>query len=118
MSSRRGLFCPECARQLRYSVVKEGTCPHCKTKICIPKSWSRPGAAVGAIAGVWFFAESYGRVLAPPANFIVVLLWFVALFAVFVAVTFLSDLLLIFFFPPAVERVYANDAFTTLRLDD
>jgi hypothetical protein len=116
--SRRGLFCPECTRQLPYLVVKGGTCPHCKTKICIPKSWSRPGAVVGAIAGIWFLAESYHRVLAPPASFVVFLLWLVALIAVAVVVTFLSDLVLIFFFPPAVERVYANDTFTSLRLDD
>ena len=73
---------------------------------------------IGVIVGVWFLAASYQRVLAPPANFIVFLLWLVAVFAVAVAVTFMSDLVLIFFFPPVVERVYANDTFTTLRLDD
>jgi hypothetical protein len=70
------------------------------------------------IAGIWFFIESYNRVLAPPANFGVALLWIVALFAVAMVIIFLSDLVLIFFFPPVVERVYANDMFTTLRLDD
>jgi uncharacterized paraquat-inducible protein A len=118
VNRRRGLFCPECNRQLRYSVVKAGTCPHCKTKICIPKSWSRPGAVAGAIAAIWFVDVSYGRVWAPPVNGVVSLLWMVAVFAVFMAVTFLSGLVLIFFFPPVVERIYANDTYTTLRLDD
>jgi hypothetical protein len=118
MNRRRGLLCPECSRQLSYSVVKAGTCPHCKTKICIPKSWGRPGAVVGVIAAIWFVVVSGGRVWAPPVNGVVSLLWGVAVLAVFLAVTFLSGLVMIFFFPPTVERVYANDTYTTLRLDD
>ncbi|MGA9543051.1 MAG: hypothetical protein WBQ85_05760 [Candidatus Sulfotelmatobacter sp.] len=61
---------------------------------------------------------SYGRVWAPPVNGVVSLLWMVAVFAVFMAGTLLSDFVLIFFLPPVVERVYANDTYTTLRLDD
>jgi multisubunit Na+/H+ antiporter MnhF subunit len=56
--------------------------------------------------------------LTPPVDGVVFLLWIVALFVVMVAVTFLSSLALIFFFPPVVDRVYANDKLTTLRLDD
>ena len=53
-----------------------------------------------------------------PTNFLLFMLWFVVMFAVFLGVIFLSDLVLIFLFPPVVERTYANDTFTTLRLDD
>jgi hypothetical protein len=63
-------------------------------------------------------AESYQRVLALPANSIGFLLLLVAAFTVDIVVAFLSGLVLIFFFPPVVERVYVNDTFTTLRLDD
>lgn len=120
--SRRALSCPECHRELRYSYVKQGTCPYCKTKICIPKSYSRPGAAVGIVAAVFFLIETYRIMLAPspdtPTNFLLFMLWFAVMFAVFLGATFLSDLALIFLFPPVVERAYANDTFTSLRLDN
>jgi len=43
-------------------------------------------------------------VWAPPVKGVVSLLWMVAVLAVFLAVTFLSGLVMIFFFPPRVER--------------
>jgi hypothetical protein len=56
--------------------------------------------------------------LTPSNNGVVFLLWLASLFVVMIAVTFLSNLVLIFFFPPVVDRAYANGKFTTLRLDD
>jgi hypothetical protein len=55
---------------------------------------------VGAIAAVWFLTETYRTMLAPTINGVLFMLWFVALFAVFAAVTFVSNLVLIALFPP------------------
>ena len=73
---------------------------------------------IGWIAGIGFLAESYGRVLVSPFSGVTFLLWLVALLAVVFVVMCLADLVLIILFPPEVERVYANDTYTTLRLDD
>ena len=56
--------------------------------------------------------------LSSSINGVVFLLWIVALCILMVVVTFLASLVLIFFFPPVLDRAYANDKFTTLRLDD
>jgi hypothetical protein len=116
--NRRRLLCPECHLELRYSDVKGGTCPHCKAKICIPKSYFRPGGIVGAIAAIWFLVENYRRMLNPSIGGVAFVLWFVALFGLWAAATFLSSMVLIYLFPPLVERAYVNDTFTTLRLDE
>jgi hypothetical protein len=119
---RRALLCPECHRQLLFTNVKQGSCPYCNTKICIPKGFSRPAGLIGAIAVIVFLIETYRTMLAPPpdtfTNFAVFMLWFVIMFVVFLATTFLSSYVLILLFPPVVERAYANDTFTSLRLDE
>ena len=77
---------------------------------------------ISAITALLVLIKTYRIMLAPsPAtftNFTLFMLWFVMLFAVLVATMFLSGLASLFLFPPVVERVYANDKFTVLRLGD
>jgi hypothetical protein len=38
------MSCPECKQQILFNDVKPRNCPHCDTKICIPKAYFRPAA--------------------------------------------------------------------------
>ena len=120
--SRRPLLCPECHRQLRFMNVKLGSCPFCETKICIPKSYGCRAALFGATLVVIFVIETYRIMLAPSpstfTNFVLFILWFVVMYAIFFSTTALSSFVHVWLFPPVVKRAYANDAFTTLRLDE
>ena len=120
--NRRLLLCPECRRQISFKSVKLGSCPFCGTKICIPRSYGRPAAVIGATAVLIFVIETYRIMLAPSpstvSNFVLFLLWFVVMFAIFFSATTLSSFVFVWLFPPVVRRAYANDMFTTLRLGD
>ena len=120
--SRRPLLCPEYHRQLIFKHIKLGTCPFCGTKIFIPKSYARPAALIGATAVVVFIIETYRIMLAPSPstviNFVLFMLWFVVMYAIFLSATALSSFVYVWPFPPVVKRAYANDTFTTLRLGD
>jgi E3 ubiquitin-protein ligase DOA10 len=40
------------------------------------------------------------------------------MYAIFFSTTALSSFVYVWLFPPVVKRAYANDTFTTLRLDE
>ena len=120
--SRRALLCPECHRQLRFANVRQGSCPYCNTKICIPKTYFRPAGLIGAFATIVFLVETYRVMLAPSPdtfiNFVLFTLWFVIMFAILLGTTALSTTLMLVVYPPVLKRAYANDIFTSLRLGD
>ena len=109
------MCCPECQRRIGIEVVGRAKCSYCETKIRIPKAYYRPAMTINVVAIVLFVIKTFPIFIASPGKFI---LWDVMLFIVFVIVGFLLSLTWLIVSPPVLKRAYANDTFTTLRLND
>jgi uncharacterized protein (DUF779 family) len=111
----RPMCCPECQRRVGIGVVGRGKCSYCETKLCIPKTYYRRAMTINIVAIVLFVIKTFPIFITSPGKFI---LWDVMLFIVFVTAGFLLSLTWLLVSPPVLERAYANDTFTTLRLND
>jgi hypothetical protein len=111
----RPMCCPECQRRVGIDGLRRGRCSSCETKFCIPKTYYRPALTINVVAVVLFVIKTFPIFITSPGKFF---LWDVMLFLAFVTIGFLLCMSWLLVSPPVLKRAYANDTFTTLRLND
>ena len=116
--ARRPLTCPSCSRSIGFLDLRQGRCRWCDTKICIPKAYYRPIQLSAVIITLIFVVGTFSTFFTSPASFSLVMLWFVLIFVVHICAMWLLAFVYFRISPPVVERVYAYDNITRLRLDD
>lgn len=112
------MTCPACSRPVRFLDIKAGRCPVCSTRICVPKAYYRPIQVLSVVITIAFIVETFSTFFTSPASFPLVMLWFVMILVVFFCTVLLGTFVWYLMFPPPIERLYANDKITVLRLDE
>jgi len=110
--------CPACSRSLTFVDLRRGRCPWCDTRICIPKTYYRPVQVSAVVITLAFIATTFSTFFTSPASFPLVMLWFLLIFLVCICGLWIGAFVSFRVSPPVIERVYANDEMTRLRLDD
>ena len=112
------MTCPACLRAVRFLDIRAGRCPVCSTRICVPKAYFRPIQVLSVVITILFVAETFSIFFKSPASFTLVMLWLALILVVCICSLFLGAFASYRMFPPPIERLYANDEITVLRLDE
>lgn len=112
---RRSMRCPGCSRSLGIADVSRGRCWWCETKICIPKTYFGPAVVSAIFITIGFIVTTFSTFI---KSFPLTMLWALLLFLVLNCSFWIGVLVSLLVSPPIIERIYANDEITRLRLDD
>ena len=115
---RASMACPACSRALGFVDLRRGRCWWCETRICIPKAYYRSISVTATVVTIVFIVMTFSTFFTSPASFPLVMLWLLLIYVVFFCSLWLGVFVSFRVFPPVVERLYANDVITRLRLDD
>lgn len=112
------LTCPACSKAVWRTDIKAGRCHTCNVDICVPKKYYRLPNFISVAVTIVFIVATFSTFFTSPANFALVMFWLLLILAVRSGSIFFTALFLHLFYPPVIERLYANDVIITLRLSD